>query len=70
MVWTVVLALIVLFVVRAVKRAWDDLPGGYVWHVRWPLLTLGWPAVLVRISKLPPVLQRHSATARSFLRPG
>jgi glycosyltransferase 2 family protein len=38
----VALGLIALFVLLAVKRAWDGLPRGYVWHVRWPLLALGW----------------------------
>jgi hypothetical protein len=43
----------VLFVVVAVKCAWDSLLGDYVWHFRWPLLALGRPAVLMRVSKLP-----------------
>jgi hypothetical protein len=38
----VALGLIALFVLLAIKRAWDGLPRGYVWHVRWPLLALGW----------------------------
>jgi hypothetical protein len=46
----------VLFVVVAVKCVWDSLLGDYVWHVRWPLLALGRPAVLMRVAK-PPLLQ-------------
>jgi len=46
-------ALIVLFAVLAVKRTGAGPSGGFVWHMCWALLALGWLAVLIRVSKLP-----------------
>lgn len=43
----------VLVVVLAVRCAWDCRLGDYVWQVRWLLLALGRPTILMRVSKLP-----------------